>query len=192
MTRRKLPLVPRSLRSVSQTPPNTAEVMERPCEAHAAAAGESCYGQSNAVCSDRVTRWLARSSAEAPTIPAELPTAPRPGPSPSESRQAAEGQHSGGKPRSRRPVLPRTRITSADVRSSQPVDLSKLSPLERRAAEVRAAQRAEAENRRRPNPHVEAQVEAVRRERQARAQAHWQAIQDQHDDHDHDDTTPEN
>lgn len=190
MTKRRHPngpLVPRSMRSVQEMPPSADEVVEVPCSTHNAAAGESCYGQAIAVCAERVTRWLARSTPDAPTIPAELPTAPRSTSVPSPRREAAEGQHSDGKPRSRRPVLPRTRIIAADVRSSAHVDLNKLSPLERRAAEVRAAQRAEAENRR-LTPSERAKADAVRRERQARAQEHWRRTQTDHTDHDHAET----
>lgn len=171
----KRPMVPRSLTSVSETPPNAYEVMEVACLDHDAAQGEPCFRVAVGVCADRVSRWLARSSAEAPSVPAELPAGPPPTSVPPMHGKAAESQSR----RRSRPRLPRPRITAADVRSSAPVDLNKLSPLERRAAEVRASQRAEAESRR-LTPSERAKADAVSRERQARAVEHWRRTHRHH------------
>lgn len=126
--------------------PRTAEVLQVPCEAHAATQGLPCYRHAVGVCAGRIRAWLAQGATGTATRPAE-PPAPAPAAQPT-----AEPQ---------RPP----QITPEDVRSSVPLDMDRLSPLERRAAEIRAARREQD------------QAEAVRRERQARARRHWTYLQ---------------
>lgn len=126
--------------------PSTAGVIQVPCEAHDAAQGLPCYRHAAGVCAGRIRAWLAHAATGTAARPAERP-APTPAAQPTEEPQ--------------RPP----QIIPEDVRSSVPVDMDRLSPLERRAAEIRAAQREQD------------QAEAIRRERRARARRHWTYLQ---------------
>lgn len=156
MSRTKLPLTPRSLDSIRQHSPDARQVTEMPCPVHDAARDEPCYRYASGVCRERIRAWLGRSTPGGATRPAEPLRGPEAVDAPPPSIRSAL-------------PLPRTQdlpqIIPEDVRSSVPVDMDRLSPLERRAAEIRAVRREQE------------RAEAVRRERLAHARRHWAYLQ---------------